>query len=107
MYSLALEPETGGNMEQGAWDALRKINEDFACQRPNVGTTVRVVEGKQLGVVGKVTWHGRDKYNNPYRYCDSMQAHLVDVLGKYGFRVRIETDEGEKFFISADKVWVL
>lgn len=94
-------------MEQAAWDALRVIAQDTACQRPNIGATVRVVEGKRLGTVGRVTWHGPDRFSNAYRYCDPMQAQMRDILGKYGFRVRVQPDDEPPFFIGAEKVWVL
>lgn len=94
-------------MEHGAWEALREINKEIDCQRPNVGTTVRVIEGKRLGTEGRVTWHGRDQYSSAYRYCDDMQAQMRDVMGKCGFRVRVQTADGSQFFIAAEKVCVL
>ncbi len=97
-------------MEAGAWEALRAINEmpSITERRPSVGRIVRVISGKRLGVEGTVTWHGRDQFTRAYRYADSMQAHMRDLMQQSGFRVRIRPhDGGEQFFIAAEKVCVL
>ena len=97
-------------MEHSAWEALKVVAADPAlnAQRPNVGTTVRVIEGKRMGETGTVTWHGIDRFNRTaFRYCDDMQAHLRDLRGKWGFRICVQPAEGEKFFIGAEKVCVL
>jgi hypothetical protein len=36
-----------------------------------------------------------------------MQLQLLDILGQYGFRVRVQPEDEEAFFIAADKVCVL
>lgn len=98
-------------MEHGAWEALREIskNPTITERRPNVGTVVRVIAGKRIGVQGRVTWHGPDQLNRAaYRYGDEMSHHMRDMRGQWGFRVRVEPDDGsEPFFIAAEKVCVL
>jgi len=95
-------------MKAGAWDAMRDLTKDPAtiARRPNVGRRVRVIAGRMLGAEGQVTWHGRDRFART-RYMDSMQSHLANVQGLWGFRVRIQPDAGEPFFIGAEKVCVL
>lgn len=89
-------------------DDFARILREQAAKSPRVGATVRVKEGrKHLGVVGQVTWHGRDNFSNAYRYCDGWQAHMRDANGTWGFRVRVQPEDGESFFIAADKVEVV
>jgi hypothetical protein len=97
-------------MRQEAWSALKSLSIDptITERRPTVGRRVRVIEGKKLGAVGTVQWHGQTQYTlRAYRYCDSMQAHMLDLMGRHGFRVKIRSDEGETFFLDAEKVCVL
>lgn len=96
-------------MEATAWDALKEIAADpiLNARRPKVGTRVRVIEGKKLGIEGEVTWHGIDKFNRTAWRCHDMQAHLRDVRGQWGYRVRVQLEDGESFFIGAEKVCVL
>jgi hypothetical protein len=97
-------------MDSGAWDALRalSIEPTITQRRPNVGTRVRVIEGKNIGLEGLVSWHGQTIYTRKaFRYCEPMQAHMLDLQGRYGFRVKVRGDDGEEFFIDADKVCVL
>jgi hypothetical protein len=94
---------------ENAWDALREIAKDptLNARRPNVGTTVRVIEGKRMGETGTVTWHGIDKFNRTAWRCADMQAQLRDLRGQWGYRVRVQPEAGESFFIGAEKVCVL
>lgn len=88
-------------------EAWQKIIDDTSPQRPDVGKTVKVVEGrKYLGKVGKVLWHGRNKFSTAWRYGSDAQWHLRDVMGRNGFRIKIDTGT-EKFFVDADKVEVI
>lgn len=88
-----------------AWQAqLDKLEPN----RPSVGKRVRVTEGrKYLGKEGEVFWHGIDKYDPIARYMTGAQEWMRDAAGRKGYRVGIRTDEGEKFFIGADKVEVI
>ncbi len=94
-------------MRQEAWDALADMAPALVERRPNVGVRVRVIAGKELGAEGVVTWHGRDRFDRSSRYLDDMGRQFVDIRGTRGFRVRVTTDDGEQFFIGADKVCVL
>lgn len=97
-------------MNASAWDALKAIAADptINARRPIVGTVVRVIEGPMMGLEGRVTWHGIDKFNRTaFRYCSDMQAHLRDLRGQWGYRVRVEAEGGKPLFIGAEKVCVL
>ena len=98
---------TGARMD--AWDALREIAKDEAlnARRPTVGRRVRVIEGKNLGAEGTVTWHGIDKFNRTAWRCHDMQATLRELRGQWGYRVRVQPEEGASFFVGAEKVCVL
>lgn len=93
-----------------AWKAIGDITrtDSFLASIPSVGKRVRSLtqRGKNAGKEGTVFWHGRDPYQNPYRYCSPMQAALRAAMGRYGFRVGVLTDTGERFFVPADKVEV-
>jgi hypothetical protein len=93
-------------MRQEAWDVLRDIAPSISAARPTVGQMVRVVEGKHRGTVGRITWHGRDKFTHAFRYGDAMQHHMTDMMGAWGFRVRIQPEQGEPFFVAAERVIV-
>ena len=89
-------------------EAWQNLANDLAPQRPSVGKSVRVTEGrKHLGKVGKVTWHGVNKFDDLWRYQSEAQMHYRDMAGRDGYRVGIETPDGKSFFINADKVEVI
>jgi hypothetical protein len=89
------------------WESLVVVFENVAKDRPSVGCTVKVVKGrKHVGETGKVAWHGKDKYLNMDRYQTDVQVALADAIGKIGYRVRIQPEYGEAFFVSAEYVEV-
>ncbi len=82
-----------------------------AAYRPFVNSTVKVMfrgaPKKHQGKVGRVTWHGLDQFSrDAWRYGDSYSHALREVRGRYGYRVGIETEAGERFFVPADSVMV-
>lgn len=86
-------------------DALQKLVNDWAKDRPNKGRRVRVARGmRHIGKEGMVFWHGFDRYQNPFRYGDSAVHFMIEVCGTRGYRVGVQTDEGEKFFVNAEYV---
>jgi hypothetical protein len=94
-------------MNEALADGLRAIasNDD---QRPSQGKWVRVEEGRRKGAEGRVLRHIRDPFNpHKWRYCDSAQGMLRDTLGRYGFRVQIDSPSHGVFWIDAEKVTVL
>ena len=75
--------------------------------RPNVGARVTVVDGKKhIGKTGDVFWHGKDKYSKAFMYGSPFSQSCSNIVGTYGFRVGIKTEEGEKFFVPAECVKV-
>ena len=54
-----------------------------------------------------MTWHGVDKFSHAWRYGNDAQASLREATGKFGYRVRIQPDEGEPFFVDGEKVEVV
>jgi hypothetical protein len=91
------------NDNRNAWQALA---DDLAGQRPSVGKTVKVTSGKSSGIVGKVTWHGRDKFAKDY-YATDAQLTLREFEGRRGYRIRVQPEAGDAFFVDADKVEVI
>ncbi len=92
------------HLTQDQWNSIIEKTEPNC---PSVGKTVRVSESKKhLGKVGKVFWHGVDKFDTTLRYCDTYQLWLRQAIGRGGYRIGIDTGT-EKFFISADKVEVI
>jgi hypothetical protein len=89
---------------QEQWQGL--VN-DTKGQRPSKGKQIRVTEGRHLGKVGEVRWHGRNKFSDAWRYASDAQLHLRDLVGRYGFRVLVLDTTGDTFFVDADKVEVL
>ena|SRR3990167_243179 len=88
-------------------DQWQSIIDQTEPNRPSVGKRVKVIESrKYLGKEGLVTWHGRDKFSDTWRWCSDAQFHLRDLVGRSGFRVRIDTGS-EAFFVNADKVEVI
>lgn len=84
----------------------QSIADDANAQRPSVGKTVTVDSGKHAGKVGIVFYHAWDKYGRGTRYASDAQLALREINGRYGFRVGIKTDDGEKLFVNADIVTV-
>jgi hypothetical protein len=75
---------------------------DLARYRPHVGRTVRVMADapkKHQGKTGVVFWHGVTNLRGEWRYGDKA---LQEVRGRYGYRVGIRTEEGEKVFVPAE-----
>lgn len=86
-------------------DALQGACNAATQDRPGVGAHVTVKDGKHAGIVGRVTWHGKDRFSRAGHYGNWMTAALRDARGTYGFRVRIQPDGGgEPFFIGAERV---
>lgn len=83
----------------------QKTAQDFARfvakDRPSKGRRVLIVRGrKHLNKEGVVFWHGRDKFASD-RYMDGNQLAMRDCMGTFGFRIGVQTDDGEKFFCPA------
>lgn len=87
--------------------AWQNLANDLSGQFPGRGKTVRVVSGKKhINKTGVVFWHGPDKFANT-RYKSDAQLMLRDLSGREGFRIGVETQDGEKFFIAAERVEVI
>lgn len=96
------------NMNQEQGQHLANI---FSQYRPFVGRVVRVdgtrrTPKKHIGKIGVVFWHGGDQYANAFRYGDSTAHAAIECRGRWGYRVGIKTDDGEKIFVGADDVMV-
>ncbi len=97
-------------MNSTVWDALKQVSDqgDVYKQRPSRDKRVKVVRGrKYVGESGIVCWHGVDKYDTSYRYMNDAQICLRDMIGRLGYRVKIRTESGYEFFVSADNVEVI
>lgn len=95
-------------MDGNFWNGMKQVAENTADQRPSKGKRVRITKGrKHQNKEGIVFWHGWDKYNNPTRYMDNAQIVMAEILGRHGFRIGVETDDGERFFCPADSALVL
>ena len=81
-------------------NAIAPVLVDVSRSAPFCGRTVKV-----RGKVGKVFWHGRDQYSHAFRYGDSATIHLRECMGRSGYRIGVETDEG-KIFVKADEAIV-
>lgn len=90
---------------RSAWeDIIARTSID----RPSKGKRVRVTSGRKYkGVEGVVVWHGLDKFSNPHRFYDSAQITMSEIMGRNGYRVKIQPDNGQPFYVSADWVVVL
>lgn len=85
-------------------EAFCDVLRDVGKSRPQVGDHAIVTDGrKHLGKAGTIMWHGPDRFAGR-QYGDSYSMHLQDVMGTSRFRVRIQTAEGETFFVGADKI---
>lgn len=89
-------------------EAWQRVIKNTSHGRPSVGKRVVVTDGKKYkGKIGIVRWHGVNKYSDAFRYADNAQSAMREITGKWGYRVRVETDNGESFFVDADKVEVV
>jgi len=86
--------------------AWRDLAAQCDLERPSVGRLVQVRAGKRRGVVGRVTRHMVSRYGNPYRYATEAQAHMQDMLGRYGWTCRVQPATGPAFWTDADNVVV-
>ena len=90
-----------------ALSGLQGIADRTADKRPSVGKTVKVIEGrKHLGKVGRVVFHGVDKYARTYHKTDA-QLMMQEILGRFGYVVKVVTDDGDTFWIKANQVEVI
>ncbi len=80
---------------------------DFmARDRPFKGTNIRIFKGrKHKGKEGVVFWHGEDRYAKSWG--DSNQQMARHIMGRFGFRVGVETEDGEKFFAPAEYTMII
>ena len=81
------------------------LADEARANRPSVGKTVRVTEGKHAGKVGEVKWHGVNKYYPIHHKSDASLA-LMQINGRTGYRVRVDTGI-ESIWVDADKVDVI
>jgi hypothetical protein len=82
--------------------AWQNLADAHAKNRPSVGKTVTIIDGrKHKGKVGEVVWHGRDKFVST-QYWTEAQWALREIVGRYGYTVKVKTASGETFFVSAD-----
>jgi hypothetical protein len=89
-------------------DKLQGLANTFATYRPTVGRLVRVTGTKaHVGKVGRVMWHGPNRFDSSGRWCDTNSAFARECRGREGYRVRIQPEDGgEAFFTSADMTMV-
>lgn len=87
-----------------AWSEVIKKTNDI---RPYVGRTVQITKGKNKGLVGKVTWHGVDKFYTGTRHMNGAQMMMLQAMGTVGYRVRIQPSIGDAVFCKADQVAIL
>jgi hypothetical protein len=95
-------------MDDKFWTGMQKVAENTADQRPGVGKRVLITKGrKHINKTGIVFWHGWDKFNSPTRYMSNAQITMAEILGRHGFRIGVETEDGERFYCPADYAEVL
>ena len=82
------------------------LADSLSADRPFVGSVVRVDQGKHRGKLGRVVWHGVDRFSKAGRYGGPDVQALREVRGRWGFRVGIQTDGDERFFVNAEHVMV-
>ena len=69
---------------------------------PSKGKLVKIVGGRKYkGTIGRVVWHGRDKYFST-QYETPAQGMLRSMMQTIGYRVGIETVGGSRIFCRAD-----
>jgi hypothetical protein len=83
-------------------ESQRRLREKRAAANPTKGKIVRVIRGrKHKDKEGRIFWRGVNKfrtyYRNGYNRPDSLHNQ----------RIGIETEGGERFFVSADYVTVI
>ena len=88
---------------KGSWQALANT---VSANRPSVGRTVVVTRGKHTGATGVVVWHGLDKFSDAFRYGSDSSHALREMNGTFGYRVKVQPEEGDGFFVRADYVEV-
>ena len=84
-------------------DAIRGLYAQANREKPAVGRTVGIIRGKHRGKHGKVFWHGKDRYDTSDRYRTNWVADgLNAAFGRHGYRIGIETDDGDRIFTRAE-----
>lgn len=87
-----------------AWQALADANKE---QFPSVGKTVKITDGRKYkGKEGIVIYHGINKFVDR-RYWTDAQYHLRDMIGRYGFYVKVKTADNEVFSVPAEYTEVI
>ncbi len=84
---------------------FNRIAADTAGQRPSVGKRVRIDRGRRKHVEGTVLRHLRNPFER--QYGSDAQQMLREVIGRYGYRVQIESPSHGTFWVDADNVTVL
>lgn len=83
-------------------DAWKALAQDLGAQRPSIGRSVTIVNGKHKGKTGKVIAHIVSKFHNPFRYASEAQCHLREMAGRSGYVCRVRTESGEEFWVNAE-----
>lgn len=103
-----MEDTIGQAVAKCGRESIQELFDSVAEKAPIKGRRVAVNRGKHKGKSGVVFFHGEDRYSDAGRYCaSSMQDAMRRAGGQYGFRVGIETDDGDRFFCCADYVEVV
>ena len=93
-----------GNVDPAVW---AKILANAHAEKPARGKKVIVqYSRKHRNKIGVVFWHGPDKFNQR-RYGSDISNLVSDIAGTFHYRVGIETEDGERFFIAAENVVVI
>jgi hypothetical protein len=90
-------------MQNVPWKEIGKVLSEAVSNAPAKGKLVRVAKGKYKGVIGVITWHGKDKYYND-RYRSGLSAMLSNAIGITGYRCRIQPEDGEAFFTACENL---
>lgn len=74
-----------------------------AAVAPFKGRLVKI-PGKGGSIVGRVFYHGRDRYSHAFRYGDDAAMHLIECAGRSGYRIGVESDAGKVFAKAGDAI---
>ena len=94
------------------WKGMQAIasNKTINDQRPSVGRYIQVnrPKSKKHGLEGVVLRHEVTRYDKEkWYYGGSNMAMMREVMGRYGYSIKVRTPEGNTFWVDADWVDVI
>jgi len=75
--------------------------ERLAFTAPRRGRLVRIMRGREKGLIGRVVWHGKDGSDRFYTF-GAADHWQLEAAGRKGYRIGVSKDGAPPIFTKAE-----